>query len=183
MAKIVINTELETKSFDKQIQTLENKLASEKKRLERLMELQAKGVFTTDYGVKNIESLNVSIEKTRNQLISLREQQIKTGEDGEQAGERSGRGFEKGIRSLKRFGMALLGVRGLFTLVRRASSTYLEQHQETANKLNAIWVALGNALAPIIEMIANAVLKLIGYLNVFLQALGFDVDLTKNMKT
>lgn len=178
---LVIETELGTKEFEKQLEALKNKLSKDKKKLEELMQLQQKGVFKTDYGTRNIEKLNVSIEKTKNQIMSLQTQQQKLGEVGEEAGERSGKGFEKGLRSLKRFGMALLGVRGAFTLIRRATSSYLNEHEETANKINSIWVALGNALAPIIEFIANAVLKLIGYLNVFLQALGFDVDLTKNM--
>ena len=123
-------------------------------------------------------------DKVNNYTNKIDEAKVKlqeVGEEGEIAGERSGRGFEKGITSLKRFALSLFGIRSMFSLVRRATSTYLSQHEDTANKINAIWVALGNALAPIIEAIANMVLKFIGYLNVFLQALGFDVDLTKGM--
>lgn len=232
MAKIVINTELNTKSFDKQIQNLQNKLDAQKATLQAIS--NSKPYAGQEESIKKYQ---LAIEKTTNSLNRLKEQQQKLslasvsniqynaspklggglsltktslggyakgidsqdfdyvaknvkdlknafpdlGQKGEEAGEKSGKGFEKGIRSIKRFGLALLGVRGMFTIVRRATSSYLSEHEATANKLNAIWVALGNALGPIIEIIADGVLQLIGYLNVFLQALGFDVDLTKNM--
>lgn len=177
MAKIVIDTELNRKSFDRQIQ----KLKTDIERYMRVLESDAKVPVSLRMSNAERQEIETTIEKLRNQLIGLQEQAKRTGEVGEVAGEQSGRGFEKGITSLKRFALSLFGIRSAFSLVRRATSTYLSQHEDTANKINAIWVALGNALAPIIEAIADMVLKFIGYLNVFLQALGFDVDLTKGM--
>jgi len=174
---LVIETELETKQFDKQIANLKADL----ERYMKVLESEAQIPISLRMSDAERQQLEVTIEKTRNQLISLQEQARKTGDDGYDAGERSGKGFEKGIASLKRFALSLFGIRSMFSLVRRATSSYLSEHEETANKINAIWVALGNALGPIIEMIADLVIKLIGYLNVFLQALGLDVDLTKNM--
>ena len=232
MAKIVIDTELNTKKLDAQIVETERRLEDMQADLETLKQDKSFNAQSNDVLV-----LKKNIEKTTNSLIKLREEQNKLaiagasniqynassqllsglsikraglgsyakgiesedfefvaknvkdlkdafpglGEAGQEAGEKSGRGFEKGIQSLKRFALSLFGIRSAFSLVRRATSTYLSQHEDTANKINAIWVALGNALAPIIEAIANMVLKFIGYLNVFLQALGFDVDLTKGM--
>ena len=177
MAKIVINTDLNTKNFDKQIAKLESDI----KRYTSVLESDAQVPVSLRMSPQEREELEALIERLRNQLLDLKNKAKDVGDVGEDAGEKSGKGFEKGLKSLKKFGMALLGVRGLFTLVRRATNSYLNEHQDTANKLNAIWVALGNALGPIIEIIADGVLQLIGYLNVFLRALGFDVDLTKNM--
>ena len=174
---IVIETELGTKQFEKQIAGLKADL----ERYMKVLESEAKIPVSLRMSNEEKQQLEITIEKTRNQLISLQEQAQRTGEEGKNAGEKSGHGFENGIKSLKRFALSLFGIRSAFSLVRRATSTYLSQHEDTANKINAIWVALGNALAPIIEAIADMVLKFIGYLNVFLQALGFDVDLTKNM--
>lgn len=177
MAKIVIDTELNTKSFDRQIQ----KLKTDIERYMRVLEADAKVPVKFQMSQAERENIEITIEKLRNQLISLQDQAQKTGEVGEQAGERSGKGFEKGITSLKRFALGLFGVRSAFMVIRRATNAYLSENEVTANKMNAIWVALGNALGPIIELIANGVLKLIGYLNVFLNALGFKIDLTKNI--
>lgn len=177
MAKIVMDTELNTKEYDKQI----IKLKSDIQRYMKVLESDAKIPVSLRMSKTEREELEATVERLKNQLKSLQDQAIKTGEVGEVEGERTGKGFEKGLNSLKRFSLGLLGIRGVFSLVRRATSTYLSQNETTANKLNAIWVALGNALAPIIELMANAVLKLVGYLNVFLRALGLDLDLTKNM--
>ena len=177
MAKLTIETELGTKQFEKQIASLKADL----NRYMKTLESDAKVPISLRMSAEERKNLETTIEKTRNQLISLQQQAQRTGEVGEEAGEKSGKGFEKGIKSLKRFSLGLFGIRSAFSIITRASNTYLSQNEETANKLNAIWVALGNALGPIIEIIADGVLKLIGYLNVFLNSLGFNVDLTKNM--
>lgn len=177
MAKVVIETELSTKNFDRQIQKLKTDIA----RYMRVLESDTKVPISLRMSPAERQELETTIEKLRNRLVGLENQASRVGNIGQEAGEKSGQGFEKGIKSLKRFSLALFGVRSVFMLVRRATSTYLSQNETTADKINAIWVALGNALAPIIEMIADGVIKLIGYLNVFLQALGFDIDLTKNM--
>lgn len=232
MAKIVINTELDTKQFNKQILKVQKdikELEYEYEGLKKSKPFDGQSEMLTDYQSK--------IEKATNSLIKLKDAQTKlslskvsnigynfnsslaggfslnnvasgtraigdlgdkteyvadevkdlknafdvAGESGEQTGIRTGQGFERGINSLKRFALGLFGIRSMFSLMRRATNAYLSQNETTANKLNAIWVALGNALGPIIEIIADGVLKLIGYLNVFLRALGFDIDLTKNM--
>lgn len=232
MAKIVIDTKLNTKQFDKQMEKVQKDLVELKYEYDAIKTskpFDGQNEMLIDYQNK--------IERATNSLIRLKEQQNKlalsnvknvgynltpslasgfslsrqtltgramgdltekteyvadsvkdlknafdiAGESGEKVGVRTGQGFDRGIASLKRFALSLFGIRSAFSLVRRATSTYLSQHEDTANKINAIWVALGNALAPIIEAIADMVLKFIGYLNVFLQALGFDVDLTKGM--
>ena len=174
---IVIETELSTKQFDKQIA----KLKADIDLYMKVLESDAKVPVSLKMSEEERRNLEAVIEKLKNQLVGLEQQAIKTGEAGSTAGVKSGDGFEKGIKSLKRFALSLFGIRSMFSLMRRATSTYLAQNETTANKLNAIWVALGNALGPVIELIADGILKIIGYLNVFLQALGFDVDLTKNM--
>ena len=228
MAKIVIETELSTKSFEKQISELQAKI----KELDDIIKEPKKYGFSSE----DIKKAEIDVEKLTNSLYRLQEQQRKlslskvsnigynqnnilaggytlsnglvgralgdlgektewvadnvkdlnnafeeTGTQGEQAAEKTSAGFERGIRSLKRFALGLFGIQSAFGILRRATNTYLSQNEETANKMNAIWTALGNALAPIIETIANAVLKLVGYIQVFLNALGWKVDLTKNM--
>lgn len=182
MAKITIKTELETKTLEKQIKETQEKLET----LERQFRiLNQGGQGTKKWSV--FVRLQDDIERTKIKLGQLQDklnigQQVQElGNVGADAGEKTGQGFEKGIKSLKRFALGLFGVRSAFMGLRRATNAYLSENEVTANKMNAIWVALGNALGPIIEIIADGVLKLIGYLNVFLNALGFKVDLTKNI--
>lgn len=85
-------------------------------------------------------------------------------------------GWDEAISKVKRFGLSLVGIQSIWRLVSRASSAYLSQDIELANKLQSAWVGLGAMLAPILEWISNIVIKAVSYLNVFLKAL-FGIDL------
>lgn len=81
------------------------------------------------------------------------------------------KGFEQMTSKIKRFGFSLLGIHTIWSMVSRASSAYLTQDTELANKMQAVWVGLGSMLAPIIEGIANILIKAVKYINIFVTAL------------
>ena len=84
--------------------------------------------------------------------------------------------FSKGISSVKKFALSLFSIRSIFSLVSRASSSYISHDTALANKLQAVWVGLGSLLEPLINSIANAMLKLVGYINAFVKGLtGADL--------
>ena len=84
--------------------------------------------------------------------------------------------FNKGISSVKRFGVALLGVRGIYGLLTKAVRSYLGDHQDVANQMNAMISGIGNLLAPAIEYVLNIVSKLLSYANAFIKMLtGVDL--------
>jgi len=86
------------------------------------------------------------------------------------------KGLDRSVTKIKRFGLALLSVRSIYSLVSRASSAYLAQDTELANKLQAAWVGLGAILAPIINFIATLILKLVSVINMVVKALtGVDL--------
>lgn len=86
------------------------------------------------------------------------------------------KGLSKMTSKVKRFGLALLSIRSIYALVSRASSAYLAQDTELANKLQAAWIGLGAILAPIINFIATLILKLVSIINGFIKALtGVDL--------
>lgn len=96
------------------------------------------------------------------------------------------KGLDKATSKVKKIGLALFSIRGIYSLISRASSAYLSQDTELANKLQAVWVGLGAMLEPIISAIANVLLKAVKYINVFIKALT-GVDLlakatTKSLK-
>ena len=67
-------------------------------------------------------------------------------------------------KRMVKLGLGMLGVRSLFSALRRATSAYLQDNQETANKLNSIWATLGNAIGPVIDWLAD---KVMGLLDMF----------------
>lgn len=84
--------------------------------------------------------------------------------------------FSKGIASIKRFSIALLGVRGIYGLLTKAVRSYLSEHEGIANQLKAMFSGLGNLLAPIIEYVINLFSKLLAYANQFIKILtGVDL--------
>lgn len=83
--------------------------------------------------------------------------------------------LKKGISSVKRFALALFSVRSAFSVISRASSAYLSQDEELSNKIQAAWIGLGAMFESVLSSMANGLLKLVGYINVFVKSLtGVD---------
>ena len=91
------------------------------------------------------------------------------------AGNKSYRKSFGGIMSaVKRLGAGLLGVRGVYMILRKAVSAYMEQNEELSNKLNACWSQLGNLLGPIITKVVDLVAKAISYITALLKLIGLS---------
>lgn len=177
--RIIIETDLETKSVDAQIKELESKLEIMTKTLESDAVVDVSIRMSNDERIK----LESDIEKTKNRIISLRNSMEKTGDTADEMNVKMSDGFSKNTKTLQRFAFRLLNVASIYSVVSKASSAYLSTNEELANKLQSVWVGLGSFLAPAIEMISDALLKALGYLNVFVKALtGIDFIARANAK-
>lgn len=163
--KLVINTELGTKNFDRQYEQL-------KRKLEEIETVLSDKTIDYEIRLKN----EAEAEKIKNQMteIELR---------AKRAGEQTDKSFTKSANILKNFALRLFGIGTAFGIVSRASSAYLSQNEEVANKLKSIWTFLGELIGPVIDFIADNLLRLIGYINVFIKALtGVDLVARANAK-
>lgn len=168
--KIVIGTEINTKQFEAQIKILERKLNDVEASLK--MASEDKTLFST----REIEEMEAEAENLRNKIGSLQGDFKKTNKE-------TSKGFDKGTKSLKRFALSLFSVGSIFAAVSKASSAYLSQNEELANKLQSVWIGLGSFLEPAISAISNVMLKGLGYLNEFIKALtGVDYIAKANAK-
>ena len=77
----------------------------------------------------------------------------------------------RGIKKLLRMGIAVYGIRTAYTILSRAATTYINNNEGVKNSIQGVWNALGQLLGPVIEWVSGLLLKLIGYLDVFIQAL------------
>lgn len=183
---IRIGTEIETKKFDAQLNMLEQKAEAEQKALERLLSIkQAPDGFQIDQEKLNqqIDITRTNLEKTNNQIINLKTKIQSLNNTSVDTGKNINDNFDKGIKKIKNLALSLFSLRSIYTLVSKASSAYLSQDTELANKLQSTWSALGSFLAPLIEWIGNLVAKAVGYLNVFVKALtGVDYVANANAK-
>lgn len=162
--KLRIETELDNSGFLQQYKKLESK-AEELKTLIETAPLD-----------ERVQDWRAELERTENRMQKL----VDSTEEVEEANDKT---FKKGVKSLTRFGLALFGIRSIFAMVSRASSAYLSQNTELAQKLQSVWVGLGSFLAPAIEMISDTLLKGLGYLNEFVKALtGIDFIARANAK-
>lgn len=156
--KIVIGTEINTKQFDAQIKVLKNKLND----IEASLQMASKD--KTLFSTREIEEMEAEAENLRNKIGSLQGDFKKTNKE-------TSKGFDKGIKTLKRFALSLFSVGSIFAGVSKASSAYLSQNEELAKKLQSVWIGLGSFLEPAINAISNVMLKGLGYLNEFIKAL------------
>ncbi len=177
--KITIATELDTKSVDAQINKLENDLQIMTKSLETDLQIPVELRMSESEKLK----LESDIERTKNRIISLKESMNDAGNEGNTMNEKISKGFNKGGKSLKKFALSLFGIQSIYRLVSKASSAYLSQDTELAQKLQNVWIGLGSFLEPLLNAMSNALLKGLGYLNVFVKALtGVDYIARANAK-
>lgn len=169
--KVVFEVDLDTKSFDAQINSLENKLDTLVQEYEAL-----KKAKPYEGQIEDLIYYEKEIEKTSNQVINLRNQQVKT----EQTSTKS---WGKTLNNLKKVGLRMLGIASVYGIISKASSSYLSQNTELAEKLQSVWVALGSFLEPVLNGFSNIMLKAVGYLNEFIKALtGVDYIAKANAK-
>lgn len=155
--KVVIGVDLETKSFEKQIASLENKLSDIEASLE--MASEDKTLFSTS----EIREMEKEAEKLRNQLIKLYKQQADIGKSD--TFKNMGKGLQDSIRKASKLVIAIFGIRSAYSAVRSAMSTLSQYDDDLANRIEYIRYILAYSLKPLIEGIVNLVYKLLGYIN------------------
>lgn len=157
--KVVLGTEINTKQFDAQIKVLKKKLND----IESTLQMASKD--KTLFSTSEIEEMEAEAENLRNKIGSLQGDFKKTNKE-------TSKGFDKGIKLLKRFALSLFSVGSIFAGVSKASSAWLSQDTELAQKLQNVWIGLGALVSPVIEKISDLMLKALGYLNEFVKALS-----------
>ena len=127
------------------------------------------------------------LEKAENKLVDLIDKQNKLGEGTKKtslSAKDIGDAIAKATKKAKIFTTALIGARSIYFGIRKAMSTYLSQNEELQNKLNACYYALGSLFAPVLEKIVNIFATLVGYVDVFLKALGLaGINMSKYGKS
>lgn len=142
----------------------------------KLRALKETPIVSPKFNYGEIVKTEAQLEKLTNQYNKLIGKQYELNTASSLSARSTSKGLDKIINKIKRFGLALLGIRSMWLLVSRASSAYLAQDTEMANKLQAAWVGLGSILAPIINFIANLMLKLVSVVNMVVKALtGVDL--------
>ena len=171
--EITIGTKLDTKQFDAQITELERKVNDIEKMLEDPKKL---GLSSRD-----VQELEVELEKAKNKLISLRQQKERATESGSvkqlsEGFKNFGSSIQSSIRNVARLALGIFGIRSAFMFLRRASSDLASYDQQYATNLEYIRYALTQMIAPVLQWIVNLAAKLLGYINAIMQG-WFGINL------
>lgn len=171
----VLNEKLEkTKS------TLSNDYAQNIRNLSQEIETAQSN---TSFLKGKVEDLKTKISKMKDEGTSCASKIKKAfssafGKAGSVAGKffnKVGKSTTNSTKSIKRMGLAILGIRAAYSLVRKAADQYLESNQTASNQISAIWNTLGAMIGPIVDMVISGVVTALSYINALVKALtGID---------
>lgn len=171
--KVVIGTELDTKSFDAQIKQVERELD--------LLERSADESSIPKQFRRSEEEankLNAEIEKTRNKLGDLRKKQLELENKNINTNWQNisgiinnvNGGLSDTVKKVARWGLALFGIRTAYNAIRGAMSTLSQYDTQMADNIEYIRYALASSLQPVIQIILNLIIKLLQYINYIAKA-------------
>lgn len=120
------------------------------------------------YGVKNV------VSRFKNLLPSTKA-----------TGEAMKKAFSNSLTSLvRKFALAMIGVRSLFTALRASVQEYLQYDTQLEDSLRNNWAVLGSLLAPALEKIIQLFGIAVAYIRAFVKALtGIDLVARANKKS
>lgn len=166
---ITIGTKLDTKQFDAQITELERKVNDIEKQLENPKKL---GLSSRD-----VQELEVELEKAKNKLIQLNKEKEKTGQTKGLGN--IGKSLSDSVKHAARLTLAIFGIRSAYLALRRASSELAGYDKQYAANLEYIRYALTQMVAPVLKYIVNLAATLLGYINAIVQG-WFGINLFAN---
>ena len=172
---VTIGTELDTKSFDKQIAEVESELRTLEKRYE-----ETKNMKPFKGQEEDLQRLELEIEKTNNKLIQLNKEKEKASKvkvnDINKELKTTSSNLTGILKKVGKWSLALFGIRSAYSMIRKAMSTLTQYNEQLETDLNYINFAISKALEPIIEYIIKLVYELLGLLNRISKFLfGYDL--------
>jgi len=164
--KVIIGTELDTKSFEEQIKQTEAKL----RRLEKAYEKASKKTGKFKPNNEAMARMREEIERTSNKLIELQAKQAKLNElpGGSSSGvlkwlKDAGKETEKNIKKIGRWVLAIFGVRSAYMAIRQAMSTITSQDEQLSADVTYMKNAIAYTLEPVIRSIVGLMGQLMSY--------------------
>lgn len=174
---VVIGTELDTKSFDAQIDYVEGQLQEIEDKLKKA---------DMGFEVGDTLKLEAQYEKLINQLGVLRKKQVdlnKTDLSNVQKSiENIGSSTTNVIRKVGKWALAIFGIRTAYNAVRNSMSTLSRYNEQIKADTEYITFAFASMLEPVIERIVQLAYKLLNFINLIASSL-FGVNLFANATT
>lgn len=170
--KVIIGCDLDTRSFDAQIDYVESQMQEIEDKLKQA---------DMGFEVGDVQKLEANYEKLGIKLDSLRKKQTKLNQEQAQMGkldlsgvqtgiDNVNKGLNKTLKKVAKWSLAIFGIRSAYLAVRSAMGTISQYDDKLASDVEYIKYALAYTLKPVIEWILNAVVKLLQYVNYIAKA-------------
>ena len=170
--KVIIGCDLDTRSFDAQIDYVENQMQEIEDKLKQAdmgFEVGDTQKLEADY-----ERLGIKLDNLQKKQAKLNQEHAQMGKldlSGVQTGiDNVNKGLTKTVKKVTKWGLAIFGVRSAYMAVRSAMGTISQYEDDMKNNIDYIKYALAYTLKPIVEWILNAVVKLLQYVNYIAKA-------------
>lgn len=170
--KVIIGCDLDTRSFDAQIDYVESQMQEIEDKLKQA---------DMGFEVGDVQKLEADYEKLGIKLDSLRKKQTKLNQEQAQMGkldlsvvqtgiDNVNKGLNKTLKKVAKWSLAIFGIRSAYLAVRSAMGTISQYDDKLASDVEYIKYTLAYTLKPVIEWILNAVVKLLQYVNYIAKA-------------
>lgn len=178
------------------IDALQSKISELKAQVSSVPKLKV--VPNTKEGEQNIKNVGDEANKTGRKFDNLSNKTRKVGSSFSSAsgsfkdlkkgfsglGNKISSSMDRGLKSVKKLALGLVGVRTVMSVLTRSVNAYLSFDGELQNSLSNSWNMLGSLLAPAIELVANLFATATNYIYRFVQALtGIDLVARANAKS
>lgn len=169
--KVIIGTELDTKSFENEIKEVERKLEDLTNEYDRLSNLDG-----FDEQSNAAIHLRSEIEKTTNKLQTLNKKQDDLKQNNSFQFISSsigniGKSVEGVIKKIGRWTLAIFGIRSAYMFVRQAMSTLTQYNDQLAVDVEYLRFAIASTLQPVIERIIQLTYKLLSLIGAVTKSL------------
>lgn len=170
--KVVIGCDLDTRSFDAQIDYVESQMQEIEDKLKQAdmgFEVGDTQKLEADY-----ERLGIKLDNLQKKQAKLNQEQANMGKldlSGVQEGLNNvNNGIQGAVKKVARWGLALFGIRTAYNAIRGAMSTLSQYDTQMVDNIEYIRYALASSLQPVIQTILNLVIKLLQYINYIAKA-------------
>ncbi len=171
---VVIGTQLDTKSFEAQIDYIESQLQEIEYKLKQA---------DMGFEVGDTQKLEAQYERLVNQLENLRKKQADINKADltniQKSIDKVGDSTSNVIKKVGKWALAVFGIRSAYMFVRNAMSTLSQYNEQIKNDVDYIRFAMASALQPLIQNLIKLAYTLLTYVNYIAQA-WFGVDLFAN---
>jgi hypothetical protein len=174
---VTIGTELDTKSFDAQIDYVKSQLDDIEDKLKKA---------DMGFEVGDTKKLEAQYEKLTDKLRNLIKKKEEFNKTDFSNIQNSMQGVSSGLENITKkvakWGLALFGIRSAYNFIRNSVSTLSQYDEQMGVNIEYIRYLLASTLQPVIENLIQLAYKLLAYVNYIAKA-WFGVNLFANAST